>query len=77
MKNLSPICKRYTDVMAHKNYLQHVLFHANNVTNASLLTSVIIKLQVLGHNLQTAQVCSYICRSLFFILVDHHHCTVH
>ena len=64
MENLSPICTRYTDVMAHKNYLQHVLFHANNVTNngtiSQLLISITIKLQVLAHNLQTAQVCSYI-----------------
>ena len=64
MKNLTAICKRYTDVMAHKNYLQYVLFHANNVTVtiSESLISIIIKLHVLAHNLQTAQVCIYICR---------------
>ena len=59
MKNLSPICTRYTDVMAHKYYLQHVLFYANNENITKLLISITIKLQVLGHNLQTAQVCCY------------------
>ena len=77
MEDLTPICRRYTDVMAHKYYLQHVLFHVNDVPIAKLLINITIKLQVLAHYLQTAQVCSYICRSLFFILVDHHHDIVH
>ena len=60
MDNLSPICQRYTDVMAHKYYLQHVLFHVNNETIAKLLISITIKLQVLAHNLQAAEVSSYV-----------------
>ena len=26
MGNFTPICQRYTDIMAHKYYLQHLLF---------------------------------------------------
>ena len=58
-----PICQRYTDVMAHKYYLQEVLFNKTNelkepmvITN---LTSIIINLQVVANYLQEAQVCLY------------------
>ena len=58
--NLTPICQRYTDVMAHKYYLQHLLFNkTNNVTAAVImnLTSVIMDLQFMGYSLEAAQVC--------------------
>ena len=61
MEKFTPICQTYTDVMAHKCYLQHVLFHkAKRPVAIMKLVSVIIKLQVLANSLQTAQVCIYI-----------------
>ena len=60
MANFTPVCQRYTDVMAHKYYLQHLLFNGTNNATATVLmnlTSVIIKLQVMANSLQTVQVC--------------------
>ena len=62
MANFTPVCQRYTDVMAHKYYLQHLLFNGTNNATATVLinlTSVIIKLQVMANSLQTIQV--YAC----------------
>ena len=58
MGHFTPICQRYTDVMAHKYYLQHLSFYRNyNATVVKQLTSVIVNLQVLAKSLQTIQVC--------------------
>ena len=57
MGKFSPICQRYTDVLAHKYYLQHLLFNKamdNAVTMQ--LTSVITKLQIMGNSLENTQV---------------------
>ena len=62
MGKFTPICQRYTDVMAHKYYLQHLLFNGTKLNNATViiqLTLVVIKLQVMANSLQTAQVCVY------------------
>ena len=61
MGKFTPICQRYTDVMAHKHYLQHLLFDGtlNDATIIIKLTIVIIKLQFMANSLQTAQVCVY------------------
>ena len=61
MGKFTPICQRYTDVMAHKHYLQHLLFDGtlNDATIIIKLTLVIIKLQFMANSLQTAQVCVY------------------
>ena len=61
MEKFTPICQRYTDVMAHKRYLQRLLFdgNLNNATVIVKLTLVIIKLQFMANSLQTAQVCVY------------------
>ena len=57
INNFTAICKRYTDVMAHKHYLQHRLFHkTSTVTIAKQLIPIIIKLEVMAHSLETAQV---------------------
>ena len=58
MQEFTPICKRYTDVMAHKYFL-HLLFNETKLNDATViiqLTLVIIKLQVMANSLQTAQV---------------------
>ena len=63
MANFTPICQRYTDVMAHKYYLQHLLVNGTNNATAALimnLTSVIIKLQVMANSLQNVQVCMHV-----------------
>ena len=60
MKKFTPICQRYTDVMAHRYFLEHMLFQETNNPIAIIqLTLVVIKLQVLANSLQTAQVCRY------------------
>ena len=61
MGKFTPICQRYTDVMAHKHYLQRLLFDGtlNNATVIIKLSLVIIKLQFMANSLQTAQVCVY------------------
>lgn len=60
IKNFTPICQRYTDVMAHKYFLQHMLFQETKNPIAIIqLTLVVIKLQVLANHLQTAQVRGY------------------
>ena len=56
MREFSPICQRYTDVLAHKYYLQHLLFNeAINDAVTIQLISVITKLQVMGNSLGNAQ----------------------
>ena len=56
MGEFSPICQGYTDVLAHKYYLQHLLFNeAINDTVTIQLFSVITKLQVMGNSLENAQ----------------------
>ena len=60
MQEFTPICQRYTDVMAQKYFLQHLLFNETKLNDATViiqLTLVIIKLQVMANSLQTAQVC--------------------
>ena len=59
MKNFTPICQRYTDVMAHKYYLQDLLFNRTQVDTTVIikLTLIIINLQVMANNYQNAQVC--------------------
>ena len=62
MGEFTPACQRYTDVMAHKYYLQHLLFNGTKLNNATVivqLTLVVIKLQVMANSLRTAQVCVY------------------
>ena len=62
MRDFTPACQRYTDVMAHKYYLQHLLFDGTKLNDATViiqLTLVIIKLQVMANSLQAAQVCVY------------------
>ena len=57
MEKFTPICQRYTDVVAHKHFLQHYLFHRVTAPTVLVkLTSVIIKLQILANSLQAAQV---------------------
>ena len=53
------ICQRYTDVMAHKYYLQDILFNGTRLNTAVIikLTLIIIDLQVLAKYYHTAQVC--------------------
>ena len=57
--NFTPICQRYTDVMAHKYYLQDILFNGTNLHTSVIikLTSIITDLQVLAKYYHTAQVC--------------------
>ena len=73
MGRLTPICQRYTDVMAHKLHLQHLLFDGtlNDATIIIKLTLVIIKLQFMANSLQTAQVamCVLICIILIQIML--------
>ena len=60
MTNFTLVCQRYTDVMAHKYYLQHLLLNGTNNITATVimnLISVIIKLQVMANSLQIVQVC--------------------
>ena len=60
MRKFTPICQRYTDVMAHKYFLQHLLFQEIKESRAIMqLVLVITKLQVLANNLLNAQVCGY------------------
>ena len=61
MGKFTPICQRYTNIMAHKHYLQRLLFdgNLNNATVIVKLILVIIKLQLMANSLQTAQVCVY------------------
>lgn len=64
MKKFTPVCQRFTDVMAHKHHLQHLLFNENRLNNATVimqLALVIIKLQIMANSLETAQVCVYSC----------------
>ena len=53
--------------MAHKYFLQHLLFNGTNITAAVIinLISVIIKLEFMGYSLETAQV--YMC--VLYILI--------
>ena len=65
MEKFTPICQTYTDVMAHKYYLQNLLFNETKFNDTMVITNltlVIIKLQLMASILQTAQVCvhSYI-----------------
>ena len=65
MENFTDICQRYTDVMAHKYYLNNLLFNETKLIDTIVITKltlVIIKLQLMASILQTAQVCvhSYI-----------------
>ena len=65
MTEFTPICQRYTDVMAHKYYLQDILFD-RTIKDALVierLTLIISKLQTMAYNLKTAQVCSVYCLS--------------
>ena len=61
-KTFTPICQRYTDVMAHKYYLQDILFNGTklNTTVITKLTLIIINLEVLAKYYHTAQVCVYL-----------------
>ena len=60
MENLTPICQRYTDVMANKYNLQNNLFHRIYDMRVMIqLTSVITNLQAMANVLQTIQVCCY------------------
>ena len=61
MDNFTSICQRYTDVMAHKYYLQNLIFSGTKFNDMVIkdLTLVIIKLQLMASILQTAQVCVY------------------
>ena len=70
MRTFTPICQRYTDVMAHKYYLQHTLFQeARNFSPVAImqLTIVVIKLQVLASHLQTAQVYMHLKTCIVYI----------
>ena len=70
MGNFKSICQRYTDVMAHKYYLQHHLFRrTNNTTVVMQLVPVIISLQAMANVLQTIQVCSYVAGWIVSIVV--------
>ena len=59
MNNFTSICQRYTDVMAHKYFLQDLLFKRTQLNTAAIikLIMIIINLQVMANNYQTAQVC--------------------
>ena len=63
MTKFTPICQRYTDVMAHKYYLQDTLFDLTNASVIERLTLIISKLQTMAYNLKTAQVCGVYCLS--------------
>ena len=57
MEEFSPICQRYTDVMAHKYYLQHLLLNKTIASAVTVnLTSVIVKLQAVGYSLENVRV---------------------
>jgi len=61
MEEFSPICQRYTDVMAHKYYLQHLLLNETIAPAVRVnLTSVIVKLQAMGYSLENVQVRTYV-----------------
>ena len=58
MDNFTGTCQRYTDVMAHKYYLQELLFNKSiNGTVTIQLALVIVKLQVMANSLQAIEVC--------------------
>ena len=68
----TPICQRYTDVMAHKYYLQHHLFHrTNDATVMMKLTSVIISLQAIANSFQITQVR---CRRVYTCTINYINC---
>ena len=69
MEQFTPICQRYTDVMAHKYFLQHLLFNGTKIRNATAITLVIIKLQLMANFLQTAQVCIYKCTLYMYVYI--------
>ena len=72
MGKFTPICQRYTDVMAHKYYLQHLLLHrTNDATVLIQLTSVIASLQTSANSLQTIQVRmrAYVHSKLFIMCI--------
>ena len=58
-ETFTPICQRYTDVMAHKYYLQDILFNGTklNSTVITKLTLIIINLQELAMYYHNTQVC--------------------
>ena len=57
MRKFSPLCKRYTDAMAHKYYLQHLLFNkAIDPAVTKQLTSVIVRLQAMVNSIENVQV---------------------
>ena len=59
METFTPICQRYTDVMAHKYYLKYLLFNKTNLNSTVIikLVLIVIDLQVLAKYYHTAQVC--------------------
>ena len=80
MAEFTPICQRYTDVMAHKFYLQDILLNGakdtwlyatENSEVIKALTSIIINLQSMAYYLQTAQVCC-ICISICICSYQYH-----
>ena len=60
MGKFTPVCQRYTDVMAHKHYLQCLLFDGK-LSDATVIVklTLVIKLQFMANSLQTARVCVY------------------
>ena len=57
MGKFSPLCKRYTDAMAHKYYLQHLLFNKTiNPAVTKQLTLVIVRLQTMVNSIENVQV---------------------
>ena len=76
MGKFTPICQRYTDVMAHKHYLQHLLFDGtlNDATIIIKLTVVIIKLQFMANSLQTAQVCMCVLICILIQIMIYTYC---
>jgi len=72
MAEFTPICQRYNDVMAHKFYLQDIWLNATeNPKVIRALTSIIINLQSMAYNLQTAQVCC-MCISICICSCQYH-----
>ena len=60
MDNFTGTCQRYTDVMAHKYYLQDLLFNKSRSINGTVtiqLALLIVKLQVMANSLQAIEVC--------------------
>ena len=68
MGESTPVCQRYTDVMAHKYYPQHLLF---NGTNNATATAYISDHQVKSFDKESSTVN---CMCVLVHIIIHHIC---